>query len=118
MKTFTLTLAALLLATPALAASKLKTLPLDKSGCVQNMQVKKGERYRIPTASDGTMFTVLNGYAAYATLYTAAGKAVQPERATLDNGKGEQFAELSQGDYVLRVHKNRTIKRLCLRAAD
>ena len=59
MKTFTLTLAALLLTTPALAAPKLKTLPLDKSGCAQNMQVKKGERYRIPAASDGTMFTVL-----------------------------------------------------------
>lgn len=118
MKTFALTLATLLLATSAFAAPKLKTLPLDKSGCVQNMQVKKGERYRIPAASNGTMFTVLNGYAAYATLYTPAGKAVQPERATLDNGKGEQFAELSQGDYVLRVHKNRTIKRLCLRIAD
>lgn len=46
------------------------------------MQVKKGERYRIPAASDGTMFTVLNGYAAYATLYTAAGETVQPGSLT------------------------------------
>ncbi len=96
MKTFTLTLAALLLTTPALAASKLKTLPLDKSGCVQNMQVKKGERYRILAASDGTMFTVLNGYAAYATLYTAAGETVQPEQQTLaqcERGEGEAVAK-------------------------
>lgn len=118
MQRLTLILAALVLATPAIATPKLKTFPLDESGCAQNVPVKKGERYRIHAAADGTILTVSNGYAAYATLYTAAGKAVPPERATRDDGSGEQFAELRQGNHVLKINRSQTIKRLCINAEN
>nr|WP_314229418.1 hypothetical protein [uncultured Kingella sp.] len=118
MKHLTIALATLLLASQATAAPKLKTFPLDEFGCVENVPVKKGEHYRIRAKIDGMMLIVPDGYAAYATLYNAAGKAVQPERATYPDGNGEQFAELRQGNYVFKINQSKTIKSLCVNAAN
>ena len=79
------------------------------------LQLSSGDFHRYPEPQPAA---VINGYAAYATLYTAAGKAVPPERATRDDGSGEQFAELRQGNHVLKINRSQTIKRLCINAEN
>ena len=109
------TLAAMLLASPALAAPKLKTFSLDETGCAENVSVKKGERYRIAAKHSGLALSLSDGSV---TLYNAAGKMVRLEHTAPDEGEYRQFAALNKGNYVLKINKSQTIQDLCVNAAN
>ena len=113
---FTLLTAALLLAGAAHAGS-LKSLPLDDTGCAENLKLKSGQRYRIDSRSDDALLTV-DGDTGFA-VRNAKGRRLPSELGhDGDSGAAFRFVELNKGRYTFSVSKSGTVKRICVNAAN
>ena len=109
-------IAALLLGSAAHAGS-LKSLPLDDTGCAENLNLKSGQRYRIDSRSDDALLTV-DGDAGFA-VRNAKGRRLPSELGhDGDSGAAFRFVELNKGRYTFSVSKSGTVKRICVNAAN
>ena len=110
-------LTALLLLAGAAHAGSLKSLPLDDTGCAENLHLKKGQRYLLDIRSDDAMLTVDSNVGF--TVRTAKGRRLPSELGhDGDSGAAFRFVELNKGRYTFSVSKSGTVKRICVNAAN
>ena len=102
---------ALLLGSAAHAGS-LKKLPLDDTGCAENLHLKKGQRYLLDIRVDDAMLTV-NSNVGF-TVRTAKGSRLPTELGhDGDSGAAFRFGELGKGRYTFSVTQSGTLNRIC-----
>ena len=109
-------LAAALLLGSAAHAGSLKKLPLDDTGCAENLHLKKGQRYLLDIRSDDAMLTVDSNVGF--TVRTAKGRRLPSELGhDGDSGAAFRFVELGKGRYTFSVTRSDTVNRICVNVA-
>ena len=111
-------LAAALLLAGAAHAGSLKSLPLDDAGCAKNLELQRGERYRIDGRAKDVLLVISEkvGF----SVHTFGGKPLPVEtRHVMDNGPpfdSVRAARLKKGRFDLNITQSGTASLICVHA--
>ena len=111
-------LAAAPLLVGAAHAGSLKSLPLDDTGCAKNLELQRGERYRIDGRAKDVLLVISEkvGF----SVHTLGGKPLPVEtRHVMDNGPpfdSVRAARLKKGRFVLNITQSGTASLICVHA--